>query len=411
MSATAVSARPRLSVLALAQVSANLGFYLVLPFLAAYAAGPLGLAPWAVGLVLGVRTFTQQGLFLVGGLLSDRYGARRLVVVGCAVRVVGYVALGLADSLGWLLVGAALTGFGGALFSPSLDALAALGGSSANADPRHGRLSWFAILTVAAEVGAVTGPVVGALVIGRGFTVACLIGAVLFAVLGTVLAGTLPPRRPVETAQPGPARIGLRPVVHALADPEFRRCTIAYAVYLVCFNQLYLALPREIERVGGPESDIGVVFAVASVATIALQWPGVRLIRRWGVRSAARIGLVVIGAGFVAIAAQVPWPSLGGWGRLVPALSWVLLLVAGQALLLPSVKAAVAENVSAAELGVRYGALATTGGLAVLVTSVGFGAVLGWATTPSALAAVPWLLPAGLALVAALVLSLSPGEP
>jgi hypothetical protein len=30
-----------------------------------------------VGFVLGLRTFSQQGLFVVGGALDDRYGVRR----------------------------------------------------------------------------------------------------------------------------------------------------------------------------------------------------------------------------------------------------------------------------------------------------------------------------------------------
>ncbi len=35
------------------QFGINLGFYMLMPYLAGYLAGPLGLAAWAVGLVLG----------------------------------------------------------------------------------------------------------------------------------------------------------------------------------------------------------------------------------------------------------------------------------------------------------------------------------------------------------------------
>lgn len=405
-------AAPRLSVLAGAQVGANAGFYLVLPFLAAYAAGPVGLAPWAVGLVLGVRTFSQQGLFVVGGLLSDRFGARRLVVAGCAVRVVGYVALGVADSLPTLLLGAVLTGFGGALFSPALDALAAAGatgatgvtgpGTGPGTAPGHGRLGWFAALSVAAEIGAVSGPLLGALLIDRGFLAVCLLGAAVFVVLGVVLALALPPTPSGAPAVRTPIRWGA--ARELLAEPAFRGSTLAYAAYLVCFHQLYLALPREIERVQGRPSDIGLLFAYASVLTVVLQWPAVRLTRRWGTRTATRVGLLVIAAGFGLIAVQVPLAPGPGWVRLVPAASWVLLLVAGQALLLPSVKAAVAYGADPEQLGLRYGALATVGGIAVVVTGPVLGATLALATSPSLAAAVPWVLPALPAVGAALLL-------
>ena len=61
-------------VLMLNQFGINLGFYLLMPYLAGYLAGPLGLAAWAIGLVLGVRNFSQQGMFIVGGTLADRIG-------------------------------------------------------------------------------------------------------------------------------------------------------------------------------------------------------------------------------------------------------------------------------------------------------------------------------------------------
>ena len=61
-------------VLMLNQFGINLGFYMLMPYLAGYLAGPLGLAGWAVGLVLGVRNFSQQGMFIVGGTLADCCG-------------------------------------------------------------------------------------------------------------------------------------------------------------------------------------------------------------------------------------------------------------------------------------------------------------------------------------------------
>lgn len=61
-------------VLMVNQFSINVGFYMLMPYLAGYLAGPLGLAAWAVGLVLGMRNFSQQGMFLLGGTLADRLG-------------------------------------------------------------------------------------------------------------------------------------------------------------------------------------------------------------------------------------------------------------------------------------------------------------------------------------------------
>ncbi|XEC29143.1 hypothetical protein JAO84_34400 [Streptomyces fradiae] len=54
------------------QFAFHVGFFAVLPYFADHLAGTLCLGGAMVALVLGLRTFSQQGLFVVGGLLTDR---------------------------------------------------------------------------------------------------------------------------------------------------------------------------------------------------------------------------------------------------------------------------------------------------------------------------------------------------
>ncbi len=103
------------------QLTINLGFYMLMPFLAQHLAGSLGLAAWAVGLVLGVRNFSQQGMFLLGGALADRFGFKPLIVAGCTLRTVGFAALAVVvDTLPALIAASAATSFAGALFNPAV---------------------------------------------------------------------------------------------------------------------------------------------------------------------------------------------------------------------------------------------------------------------------------------------------
>ena len=54
----------------------NIGFYAVVPFLALFLRDDMLLSGGLIGLILGLRTFSQQGMFIIGGTLADRYGAR-----------------------------------------------------------------------------------------------------------------------------------------------------------------------------------------------------------------------------------------------------------------------------------------------------------------------------------------------
>lgn len=185
--------RPHTAALLGSQLLFNVGFYAVVPFLAIVLAGDFGLGGAAVGLVLGVRTFTQQGLFLLGGTLADRFGARTIILLGCGVRIAGFGCLAAAlwtrPAALWLFVlGTVFTGLGGALFSPGLNTLLA----AAEARRRGGRATLFAWLGVTGELGAIVGPVVGSALLGWGFEVVAASGALFFVAIAGFLWWALP---------------------------------------------------------------------------------------------------------------------------------------------------------------------------------------------------------------------------
>lgn len=103
----------RVRILLVNQLAIYLGFFMLLPYLSLYLSSGLGLAGWAVGLILGVRNFCQQGMFLVGGTLTDRFGYRLPVILGCVLRTVGFALLGVVTTVGALIPAAMITGLAG----------------------------------------------------------------------------------------------------------------------------------------------------------------------------------------------------------------------------------------------------------------------------------------------------------
>src|SRR5215216_2924083 len=54
----------------------------------------------------------------VSGYLADRFGIKRIYLLGIAIFVIGSLLCGLSQSLGWLIVARALQGFGGGISQP-----------------------------------------------------------------------------------------------------------------------------------------------------------------------------------------------------------------------------------------------------------------------------------------------------
>lgn len=364
----------------------NIGFYAVVPFLALFLRDDMLLSGGLIGLILGLRTFSQQGMFIIGGTLADRYGAKAIILAGCVVRVAGYLLLACATSLWPIILGACLTGVGGALFSPSIEALLARTGTHSQANGKRSRAEWFALFAVCGELGAVTGPVAGGLLSGIGFRHIALAGAGIFLLALLVLFFCLPADGHTTTTR---RRV---PWWMPLRQPRFVAFILAYSSWLLSYNQLYLALPVEIQRSGGREQDLAPLFMLASLLIITLQLPLARFARRIGAVRILPVGFLLLSASFVSVALFAATPPAEGWLRLLPSACFVTLLTLGQMLLVPSAKDLIPLFADESTLGAHYGALATAGGCAVLAGNLLLGHLLDQALTPSPQAVYPWLL-------------------
>ncbi|MFI1510605.1 MDR family MFS transporter [Streptomyces sp. NPDC020597] len=389
---------PLLRLLILTQLTSGIGFFAVLPFLAEHLGTAIGMAGWMVGLVLGLRTFSQQGLFVVGGALVDRYGVRPIVLAGCVLRVAGFAWLGYAEQT-WTVIGAVLLiGFAAALFSPAVESEVARQAVIREEEGYGSRTRVLALLSAAGQAGAFIGPLLGALLLAVDFRTTCLAGAAVFVL---VLAGhvwLMPQHIPgrVRTRQRGGTRVLLR-------NRSFLALCCAYGTYLLAYNQLYLALPDEVQRVTGSQAALSWLFALSSLLVVCAQlpltrWAGDRL----GLRRSMIAGLLLIAAGFAVVAVALP----AGWtgvAALLPAAGYVVLLTLGQMLVVPAARAWVPDLAADGRIGLYTGALSSVSGLIVLIGSSVTGSLLDLDLPP----AVPWLI---LAAVPALAVAILPSR-
>ena len=100
---------PAVRVLLISQLAINTGYYLLYPYLAGHIQRDLEMSVSVLGLVLGAGTLSQQGLFLVGGTLSDRLGPRRVIICGLLIRTLGFLTFAFTANLAGLLLAAFLS--------------------------------------------------------------------------------------------------------------------------------------------------------------------------------------------------------------------------------------------------------------------------------------------------------------
>ncbi|MFD3947510.1 MDR family MFS transporter [Streptomyces sp. NPDC058579] len=382
------------------QFTINLGFYMLMPYLAAHLAGPLGLAGWLVGLILGVRNFSQQGMFLVGGTLADRLGYKPMIIAGLALRTAGFATLGLVESVPALIAASAATGLAGALFNPATRAYLA-------ADSGERRVEAFALFNVFYQAGILLGPLVGMVLTGVDFRVTCLVAAGIFAVLSVVQIRALPARRAKETK----GREGQTVLAEwrgILANRPFLLFSMAMIGSYVMSFQVYLALPLEVRRLGGEgtfgTAAVAVLFAVSGLSTILLQTKVTAWCKsRMEPGRALTWGLLTMGIGFVpllvASAVPVPGGGISLWllASVAPTLA-ALLLAMGTMIAYPFEMDTIVRLSGDRLVATHYGLYNTVCGVGITLGNLLIGAALD-AARKAGLSALPWLALTALGLV------------
>ncbi|WP_407660604.1 MFS transporter [Mesorhizobium huakuii] len=111
--------------------------------------------------IVDAYTLSMAALILAGGVLADRWGAKRVYLAGLALFVLASALCGAAGTVAWLVATRLAQGVGAALFLPA--SLAVVRETFDDPDERARAIStWAGIASAAAAIG----PVVGGLLVG-----------------------------------------------------------------------------------------------------------------------------------------------------------------------------------------------------------------------------------------------------
>ncbi|MFF7445829.1 MULTISPECIES: MFS transporter [unclassified Streptomyces] len=363
------------------QLGVNTGFYLLIPYLATHLTENLGMSAAVVGVVLGVRNLSQQGLFIIGGSASDRLGARGVIIAGCALRTAGFALFALGDHLAVLLAASVLSGFAGALFNPAVRTYIAQ-----EADERKAEA--FALFNVFATIGALIGPLLGSALLLVDFRTSALTAAGIFAALTVAQALLLPVR------QVGPSKSTVLADWHeVLGNRAFLAFALAMVGMFTLENQLYLLLPEGARQATGWDGAAGLVFVVGTLAHLTLQLRVTRALKERGNRAR----WIATGLGLMALAFLPPAMVAGGSGgpdgtvdaalRALPVLAGALLLYLGVMVAQPFVMELIPGFGRPELTGTYFGIFYVVSGVAAAIGNT----VVGWAMDTGEHSGADWL--------------------
>lgn len=391
-----------LQLLMVNELVTSVSFYMLYPYLAVYFTRDLGMATAVVGLVLGIRALSQQGLTIFGGTLADRLGCKPVIVTGLLLRTVGFGLFAFVSSFPGVLVAAILSGVAGALFSPAARAYIATAGA-------EGRTAAFALQNVFGRVGMLLGPPLGVVLLMFDFPVMAIAAAAMFLGLTLLQLAFLPAR--------SGAGAETMSVLGAWRDVFTNRPFILFSLAmlgsLTLFNQFYLGLPLEVTRVSGSPAGAGMLFTLSGVLTVVTQMPLIRFCQqRWSTSRSLAIGLVAMGLAFIppmltqgALPIETPWSALSLALNLLPVTVSGTLLTIGLTITNPFSNNLIPVLGRERFVGTYFGVYSMISGIATTATNTLFGAALDFGVRID-VPALPWLLMTMIGLASALAMHL-----
>ncbi|AUH01067.1 multidrug transporter MdtH [Prodigiosinella confusarubida] len=243
-----------------------LGFFVVFPLISIHFVDQLGWAALTVGVALGLRQLTQQGLGIFGGAIADRFGAKPMIITGMLMRSAGFVFMALATTPIMLILSCILSALGGTLFDPPRTAMVI------KLTRPHERGRFFSLLMMQDNAGAVIGALIGSWLMQYNFTVVCWVGAFVFVLAAGMNAWLLPAYR-ISTIRT-PVREGL---LRVMRDRRFVVYVLSLTGYFMLAVQVLLMMPIMVNELAGTPSAVKWMYAIEAALSLTLLYP----IARW----------------------------------------------------------------------------------------------------------------------------------
>ena len=333
------------------------GFGIVIPVLPFYAEGTVfNATPRTVGILFASYSIMQLIFAPILGGLSDKHGRRPVLFLSIIGTGIGFLILGLADSIWMLFAGRILDGITGGNISTAQAYIADITTS-------ENRAKGMGLIGAAFGLGFIFGPAIGGILSRWGIHVPFLFAAALCFANSVLLYFRLP-----ETiTRDHPARNqaargrGLKQLIESLKKPRLAFVLTIYFLFIVAFSIMTTTFSfYTMFRFGYDAQHTGYLFAYVGIIAVIIQGGLIgRLVKRFG-----ELPLVIVGALCFAISLfAVPFvgPAAGGLAGLLIGGG---VFSMGNSLATPALNSLASKSVGPAEQGVVLGVMQSVASLA-----------------------------------------------
>lgn len=219
-----------------------------------------GFSVFEIGVVLTSGVISQQGLTFLGGLIGDKLGYRRTIIIGILVRIAGYLLYLVAGNFYLLIVASSFVGIGGSLIVPSTKAIIA------SFEEKH-RAEAFALRNTALNMGASVGPLIGAILYKLSFNIIFIIVVLTHLLLMILIMKFVNEIKyeSINTSLFNDFQIVVK-------DTRIVYLMLISIGFWFLYTQLTLSIPLFIKNNLHSEYLIGVTFSINAILTICLQF-------------------------------------------------------------------------------------------------------------------------------------------
>lgn len=237
---------------------------------------------------------------LLGGHLADNMGRRKTIAYSMIASAAAMLALSQAHS--YILI-VAITAFAGAAAEMYRPAAAALLGDLV---PHERRVTAFAMLRLANNLGFVVGPATGGFLASKSFLI-LFIGDAATSVCFAIIAFAALPHGIAARETDRPARGAYRA---ALADVPFMIFVVASLCITWIEYQIVTTLPLHVRTLGYPPSTFGLLISVNGMLVTAFELVLTGWTQRFAPRPVIALGFVLFAGGFAVVGAAGSVPML-----------------------------------------------------------------------------------------------------